>query len=150
MLLVYLKRRCYPLFSSKFLIGQLYSNWPGSSSRTVTILLKTYRKVLTSSNLAYTCTLFKGLTVQLPSFFYRGFQIRKLSENKTVQLFRRPTYFQYSIELFSTYILRTMETTRAKRLFSRSFCRSLIKPLLPPKLLDSFMERTLVETLLEA
>ena len=35
MLLVYLKRRCYPLFSSKFLIGQLYSNWPGSSSRTV-------------------------------------------------------------------------------------------------------------------
>ena len=37
MLLVYLKRRCYPLFSSKFLIGQLYSNWPGSSSRTVII-----------------------------------------------------------------------------------------------------------------
>ena len=35
MLLVYLKRRCYPLFSSKFLIGQLYSNWLGSSSRTV-------------------------------------------------------------------------------------------------------------------
>ena len=34
MLLVYLKR-CNPLFSSKFLIGQLYSNWPGSSSRTV-------------------------------------------------------------------------------------------------------------------
>ena len=35
MLLVYLKRRCYPLFSSRFLIGQLYSNWPGWSSRTV-------------------------------------------------------------------------------------------------------------------
>ena len=35
MLLVYLERRRYPLFSSKFLIGQLYSNWPGLSSRTV-------------------------------------------------------------------------------------------------------------------
>ena len=39
MLLVYSKRRCYPLFSSKFLIGQLYSNWPGSSSRTVTFTI---------------------------------------------------------------------------------------------------------------
>ena len=45
MLFVYLKRRCYPLFSRKFLIGQLYSNWPGSSSRTVTGALSSISKV---------------------------------------------------------------------------------------------------------
>ena len=51
MLLVYLKRRCYPLFSSKFLIGQLYSNWPGSSSRTVNSVHLLYCMILLFSPL---------------------------------------------------------------------------------------------------
>ena len=51
MLLVYLKRRCYPLFSSKFLIGQLYSNWPGSSSRTVIYFLSILHKASVADSL---------------------------------------------------------------------------------------------------